>query len=71
MQLRRFQIQYYHERRRIIGMMEAGWSPRQVSRQLGHFDCAVRRCWDLHFHLYEDQAQDVFVRPVVEKTAPS
>ncbi|GFX98401.1 transposable element Tcb2 transposase [Trichonephila clavipes] len=27
-------------------MMEAGWSARQVARQLGRFDCVVRRCWD-------------------------
>ncbi|GFT24283.1 transposable element Tcb2 transposase [Trichonephila clavipes] len=26
--------------------MEAGWSARQVARQLGHSDCVVRRCWD-------------------------
>ncbi|GFU03134.1 transposable element Tcb2 transposase [Trichonephila clavipes] len=31
---------------RIIGMMEAGWSARQVARQLGLSDCVVRRCWD-------------------------
>ncbi|GFX36933.1 transposable element Tcb2 transposase [Trichonephila clavipes] len=27
-------------------MMEAGWSDRQVARQLGLSDCVVRRCWD-------------------------
>ncbi|GFV71913.1 transposable element Tcb2 transposase [Trichonephila clavipes] len=27
-------------------MMEAEWSVRRVARQLGHSDCAVRRCWD-------------------------
>ncbi|PRD31941.1 UNVERIFIED_CONTAM: hypothetical protein NCL1_21973 [Trichonephila clavipes] len=27
-------------------MMEAGWSARSVARQLGRFDCVVRRCWD-------------------------
>ncbi|GFT94388.1 HTH_Tnp_Tc3_2 domain-containing protein [Trichonephila clavipes] len=27
-------------------MMEAGWSARQVARQLGRSDCVVRRCWD-------------------------
>ncbi|GFV43717.1 transposable element Tcb1 transposase [Trichonephila clavipes] len=27
-------------------MMEAGCSARKVARQLGHFDCVVRRCWD-------------------------
>ncbi|GFX16630.1 transposable element Tcb2 transposase [Trichonephila clavipes] len=26
--------------------MEAGWSARRVARQIGHFDCIVRRCWD-------------------------
>ncbi|GFX01304.1 transposable element Tcb2 transposase [Trichonephila clavipes] len=26
--------------------MEAGWSARRVARQLGRFDCVVRRCWD-------------------------
>ncbi|GFX09856.1 transposable element Tcb1 transposase [Trichonephila clavipes] len=26
--------------------MEAGWSARQVSRQLGRSDCVARRCWD-------------------------
>ncbi|GFX86243.1 uncharacterized protein TNCV_2561251 [Trichonephila clavipes] len=29
-----------------IGMIEAGWSARRVSRQLGHSDCVVKRCWD-------------------------
>ncbi|PRD32090.1 UNVERIFIED_CONTAM: hypothetical protein NCL1_21528 [Trichonephila clavipes] len=27
-------------------MMEAGWSARRVARQLGRYDCVVRRCWD-------------------------
>ncbi|GFS98889.1 transposable element Tcb2 transposase [Trichonephila clavipes] len=27
-------------------MMEAGWSARRVARQLGRFDCVVRRWWD-------------------------
>ncbi|GFX00155.1 uncharacterized protein TNCV_296441 [Trichonephila clavipes] len=27
-------------------MMEAGWSARRVDRQLGRFDCVVRRGWD-------------------------
>ncbi|GFX62132.1 transposable element Tcb2 transposase [Trichonephila clavipes] len=27
-------------------MMEAGWSARRVARQLGCFNCVVRRCWD-------------------------
>ncbi|GFX33955.1 HTH_Tnp_Tc3_2 domain-containing protein [Trichonephila clavipes] len=26
--------------------VEAGWSARQVARQLGHSDCVVRSCWD-------------------------
>ncbi|GFU71824.1 transposable element Tcb2 transposase [Trichonephila clavipes] len=26
--------------------MEAGWSVRQIARQLGHSDCVVRRCWN-------------------------
>ncbi|GFT30073.1 transposable element Tcb2 transposase [Trichonephila clavipes] len=50
MSLCRFRRQYEQlsqfERGRIIGMMEAGWSARRVARQLGHSDCAVRRCWD-------------------------
>ncbi|GFS67688.1 uncharacterized protein TNCV_4363741 [Trichonephila clavipes] len=25
--------------------MEAGWSARRVARQLGHAECAARRCW--------------------------
>ncbi|GFU85466.1 transposable element Tcb2 transposase [Trichonephila clavipes] len=43
MPLRRFRRQYEQllqfERRRIIGMMEAGWSARRIARQLGSFDC--------------------------------
>ncbi|GFX95613.1 transposable element Tcb2 transposase [Trichonephila clavipes] len=46
MPLSRFQRQHEHERGRIIGMMEAGWSVRQVVHQLGCSDCVVRRCWD-------------------------
>ncbi|GFU44501.1 transposable element Tcb1 transposase [Trichonephila clavipes] len=50
MPLRRFRRQYEQlsqfERGRIIGMMEAGWSARQVARQLGRSDCVVKRCWD-------------------------
>ncbi|GFT05976.1 transposable element Tcb1 transposase [Trichonephila clavipes] len=51
MSLRRFRSQYEQlsqfERRRIIGMMEAGWSARRVVRQLGHPDCGcrARRNW--------------------------
>ncbi|GFV16114.1 hypothetical protein TNCV_3378781 [Trichonephila clavipes] len=37
--LRRFRRQYeqlsWFERRRIIGMMEAGWSARRIAHQLG------------------------------------
>ncbi|GFT13653.1 transposable element Tcb1 transposase [Trichonephila clavipes] len=50
MALRRFRRRYepllQFERERIIGMVEAGWSARRVTRQLGRFDCVVRRCWD-------------------------
>ncbi|GFV59037.1 transposable element Tcb2 transposase [Trichonephila clavipes] len=78
MPLRRFRRQYEQlsqsERGRIIGMIEAGWSVRQVARQLGRSDCIVRRCWDQGIregHLHEDQGQDVLNRPVVEKTTTS
>ncbi|GFW04134.1 transposable element Tcb1 transposase [Trichonephila clavipes] len=44
MPLGRFRTHYEQlsqfEKRRIIGMMEAGWSARQVARQLGRSDCA-------------------------------
>ncbi|GFX06327.1 transposable element Tcb2 transposase [Trichonephila clavipes] len=50
MPLRRFRRQYEQlsqlERGRIIGVMEAGWSAKQVARQSGRYDCVVRRCWD-------------------------
>ncbi|GFU58181.1 transposable element Tcb2 transposase [Trichonephila clavipes] len=50
MLLCRFRRQYVQlsqfERERIIGVMEAGWSARRVTRQLGRSDCVVRRCWD-------------------------
>ncbi|GFS88867.1 transposable element Tcb2 transposase [Trichonephila clavipes] len=53
MPLRHFRRQYEQsslfEKRRIIGMMEAGWSARQVARQLGRSDCVARRCWDQWF----------------------
>ncbi|GFU44916.1 transposable element Tcb2 transposase [Trichonephila clavipes] len=43
MALNRFRRQYEQlsqfERGRIIGMMEAGWSAKQVARQLGRSDC--------------------------------
>ncbi|GFV25269.1 transposable element Tcb2 transposase [Trichonephila clavipes] len=43
MPLRHFRRQYEQlsqfERRIIIGMMEAGWSARRVTRQLGQSDC--------------------------------
>ncbi|GFT09619.1 cGMP-inhibited 3',5'-cyclic phosphodiesterase A [Trichonephila clavipes] len=35
------------ERGRIIGMMEAGWSVRQVTGLVGRSDWTVRRGWDL------------------------
>ncbi|GFW64010.1 transposable element Tcb2 transposase [Trichonephila clavipes] len=50
MSLRRFRRQYEQlsqfARGEIIGMMEAGWSARRVSRQSGRSDCVVRRCSD-------------------------
>ncbi|GFX27414.1 uncharacterized protein TNCV_35111 [Trichonephila clavipes] len=50
MPLRRFRRQYEQllqfERRRIIGMMEVGWSARRVAHQLGLSGCVMRRCWD-------------------------
>ncbi|GFX40132.1 transposable element Tcb2 transposase [Trichonephila clavipes] len=50
MSLCRFQRQYEQlsqfARVRIIGMMEAGWSARRVTRQLRRFDCVLRRCWN-------------------------
>ncbi|GFT67780.1 uncharacterized protein TNCV_271691 [Trichonephila clavipes] len=43
MPLRQFRRQYEQlsqiERGRIIGMMEAGWSARQIARQLVRSDC--------------------------------
>ncbi|GFY06707.1 uncharacterized protein TNCV_3525631 [Trichonephila clavipes] len=78
MPLRHFRKQYEQlsqfERRRIIGIREAGWSARRVARQLGRYDCVVRsvgtsgseRC-----HLNEDNTQGALDRPVVEKTATS
>ncbi|GFV04702.1 transposable element Tcb1 transposase [Trichonephila clavipes] len=43
---RRFRRQYENlsqfERRRIIGMMEAGWSVRRVTRQLDRSDCVAQ-----------------------------
>ncbi|GFU55039.1 uncharacterized protein TNCV_425471 [Trichonephila clavipes] len=45
MPLRRFRRQYEQlsqfERRRIIDMMETGWSARRVARQLGRSDCVA------------------------------
>ncbi|GFU92166.1 uncharacterized protein TNCV_2530251 [Trichonephila clavipes] len=26
-------------------MIDAGWPARRVARQLGRFDCVMRRCW--------------------------
>ncbi|GFY19283.1 hypothetical protein TNCV_4126701, partial [Trichonephila clavipes] len=43
--MRRFRRQYEQqsqfEWKRIIGMMEAGWSARRVARQLGSSDSVV------------------------------
>ncbi|GFX86323.1 transposable element Tcb2 transposase [Trichonephila clavipes] len=48
--LRRFRRKHeqlsHLERRKIIGMMEAGWSARREPRQLDRSDCVMRRCWD-------------------------
>ncbi|GFT25532.1 transposable element Tcb1 transposase [Trichonephila clavipes] len=49
-------------------------SARRVARQLGHSDCVVRRngtSGSERCYLHEDQAQDDFDRPVVEKTSTS
>ncbi|GFV13590.1 transposable element Tcb2 transposase [Trichonephila clavipes] len=63
MSLRRFQRQYEQlsqfERKRIIGIMEAGWSARRVARQLGRSDC-VMRCWEQWIR--ETSFQDVLGR---------
>ncbi|GFW13907.1 transposable element Tcb1 transposase [Trichonephila clavipes] len=49
MSLRHFRRHYEQlsqfERRRIIVMMEDGWSARRAARQLGHSDCVVTRYW--------------------------
>ncbi|GFV10734.1 transposable element Tcb2 transposase [Trichonephila clavipes] len=70
MPLRHFRRQYEQllqfERGRIIGMMKAGWSARRVARQLGRFDCVVRRCWNQWIREMSHTR-----RPVVEKTATS
>ncbi|GFV87493.1 uncharacterized protein TNCV_3281311 [Trichonephila clavipes] len=66
--LQRFRRQYeqlsHFERGRIIGMMDAGWSARQVARQLGHSDCVVRRDQWI-------QAQEALDRAIIEKTTTS
>ncbi|GFU72812.1 transposable element Tcb2 transposase [Trichonephila clavipes] len=71
MPLRRFRRQYEQlsqfERRRIIGRIEAGWSARQVARQLGRSDCVVRRCWDQGIPEMPFTLKPGY-RPVVEKT---
>ncbi|GFW44554.1 uncharacterized protein TNCV_4481001 [Trichonephila clavipes] len=36
----------------IIGMMEAGWSARLLARQIGRFECAVRRCSEQWIRIY-------------------
>ncbi|GFX22566.1 transposable element Tcb2 transposase [Trichonephila clavipes] len=68
MPLRRFRRQYEQlwqfEMERIIGMMEAVWSARQVARQLGSSHCVVRRCWDQWI-----REMSFTRRPVVYKTA--
>ncbi|GFS69148.1 transposable element Tcb2 transposase [Trichonephila clavipes] len=50
MSLRRFRRQYEQlpqfERRRIIGLMEAGWPARRTNRRLDRSDCVVRRFGD-------------------------
>ncbi|GFY26374.1 transposable element Tcb2 transposase [Trichonephila clavipes] len=50
MPLRRFRRRYRQlsqfDRRRIIGMMEAGLSARRVAGQLGRTDCVVKRFGD-------------------------
>ncbi|PRD22461.1 UNVERIFIED_CONTAM: hypothetical protein NCL1_49036 [Trichonephila clavipes] len=50
MPVRCFRRQYEQlsqfERGRIIGMMKAGWSARQVAHQFGSSDSVVRRFWD-------------------------
>ncbi|GFX30935.1 transposable element Tcb2 transposase [Trichonephila clavipes] len=50
MLLRHFRRQYEQlsqfERGKIIGTMEAGWSARRISRQLGRCDSVLRRCFD-------------------------
>ncbi|GFX43469.1 transposable element Tcb2 transposase [Trichonephila clavipes] len=55
--------------------MEAGWSARQVARQLGSSDCIVRRCWDQWIRemsfTRRPYNQDTLNRPVVEKTTTS
>ncbi|GFU56304.1 transposable element Tcb2 transposase [Trichonephila clavipes] len=50
MPLRHFRTQYEQlsqfERGKIIGILEAGWSATEVTRQLDLSDCVVRRCWN-------------------------
>ncbi|GFV70058.1 transposable element Tcb1 transposase [Trichonephila clavipes] len=74
MPLRRFRRQYEQlsqfERGRFIGMMEAGWSARQVARQLGRSDCVGASESEI-CHLHEDQAQNTLDRLVIEKTTTS
>ncbi|GFX82353.1 transposable element Tcb1 transposase [Trichonephila clavipes] len=76
MTLRRFGRQYEQlsqfERGRILGIMEAEWSSRRVSRHLGLTDYVVRRIsGSERCHLHEGQARNALDRPVVEKTATS
>ncbi|GFW75902.1 transposable element Tcb2 transposase [Trichonephila clavipes] len=67
-------------------MIEAGWSARQVARQLGHADCVVRRCWDQwirdvsltrrpgsgrHRHTSRREGRHIVRNTRVQPTAPS
>ncbi|GFW99640.1 transposable element Tcb2 transposase [Trichonephila clavipes] len=74
MPLRRFRRQYEQlsqfERGRSIGMMEAGWSARQVARQLGHSDC-VARSDESRFNLISDDNHVRVWRPRGERLNPA
>ncbi|GFW41105.1 transposable element Tcb2 transposase [Trichonephila clavipes] len=76
MSLRRFRRQYeklsQFEMRRIISMMEAGWTARRVGCHLGLSHCVVSgTSGSERHHLHENQAQDALDGPVVEKTNAS
>ncbi|GFX74756.1 uncharacterized protein TNCV_3121851 [Trichonephila clavipes] len=74
MLLRRFRRQYEQwsqfERGRIIGMMEGGWSARQVARQLGRFDCVLRSD-EPRFSLSSDDKRVRVWRPYGERLNPA